>query len=99
MAGNATLTSWQIIVVSLLVINSGSFLLVELDKRRSRDAMQRRISEGSLFFLAILGGSAGVYLACLAFRHKTRRWYFSLGLPLLVLEQVALLYFVGHYLA
>lgn len=51
--------------------------------------------EKVLFGLSILGGSVGMYLGMFTFRHKTKHWYFVIGIPLIILIQAALLlYFV-----
>ena len=44
--------------------------------------------------MAAMFGSIGVYAGMFAFRHKTRKWYFVIGIPALILEQAALLYLI-----
>ena len=67
------------------------------DKRKSiRGSGKTRTPEGVLFFLAVLFGSIGVYLGMLAFRHKTKRWYFQIGIPLLIVQNLATLYVVNE---
>ncbi len=80
------------LVFLYFAINVAAFLLMLLDKSRSRVAGAERISEGMLFFMAILFGSIGVYLGMFAFRHKTRKWYFLLGIPLALVQNLATLY-------
>lgn len=82
----------NIIFGILIVINLAAFLTMVIDKQRSRLANQERISEGMMFFLAAIGGSLGIYLGMFAVRHKTRKWYFLIGLPLLLLENLAFAY-------
>ena len=44
------------------------------------------------FFLsAILGGSVGSLVGMSLFRHKTKHWSFRIGMPVILLVQVALL--------
>lgn len=74
-----------------LLMNGGAFFLMALDKRQSRKSGAERISEGMLFFFATAFGSVGVWLGMFAFRHKTQKWYFLLGIPLLMLENISLL--------
>ena len=72
----------------LVGINLLGFFLMGLDKRRAK-RNRWRISEVSLFLPAILGGSLGALLGMHLFHHKTRHWYFRLGLPaVLVLQGV-----------
>ncbi|MDD5083428.1 MAG: DUF1294 domain-containing protein [Candidatus Moranbacteria bacterium] len=81
----------QLIAIFLL-INTVAFFIMLSDKIRSRKIGAERISEGLLFFMAAALGSVGVWAGMFAFRHKTRKWYFLLGIPLLILQNIALLY-------
>lgn len=80
------------ISIFFLVINVTAFLVMLWDKSRSRKDGAERISEGTLFFLAAAFGSVGVYAGMFAFRHKTRKWPFILGIPLLMIQNLAFLY-------
>ena len=77
----------------LFLINAVGFLLMLADKRRARYGLWR-IPEATLLGIAVLGGSvgslAGMYLA----RHKTRHIQFTLGIPVILIIQSALLYFL-----
>ncbi|QQS60877.1 MAG: DUF1294 domain-containing protein [Candidatus Moraniibacteriota bacterium] len=78
-----------------VAINVGSFLLMFFDKYLSKkEGGKTRISEGALFFIAILFGGIGVYLGMFSFHHKTRHWYFIAGIPLLIFQNIAFLYFL-----
>ncbi len=82
------------LIVFGLLINFVAFIIMWIDKIKSARSGSPRISEGLLFFLATIFGSVGVYLGMFAFRHKTRKWYFLVGMPLLMLENFTLLYFI-----
>ena len=73
----------------LVGINLLGFFLMSLDKRRAK-RNRWRISEVSLFLPAILGGSLGALLGMHLFHHKTRHWYFRLGLPAVLVLQAVL---------
>ncbi|MBU3804876.1 MAG: DUF1294 domain-containing protein [Candidatus Cellulosilyticum pullistercoris] len=60
------------------------------DKRRAITG-KYRISEKTLFSIALLGGSLGSILGMNQFRHKTKHWYFKYGMPLILIIQVILL--------
>lgn len=77
-------------VCYVIIINIVAFLLMGEDKRRARKHLWR-ISEKSLFLCSLLGGSAGAWAGMYVFRHKTRHWYFVLGMPLILAAQVVLL--------
>lgn len=80
-----------------IIINMIAFFAMFWDKSRSRKTGAERISEGLLFFMATMFGSVGVYAGMFAFRHKTQKWYFILGIPMLILENSAFLYFVYNF--
>lgn len=73
-----------------------AFSLMGYDKRQARKG-GRRVSEGRLFLVALLGGAAGGLLGMYAFRHKTRHWYFRWGLPAILLLHLGLLWFRWEY--
>ncbi len=89
----------QILLGVVVIINIFAFLVLANDKRKSvRGGNTERIPEGLIFFLATLLGSVGVYVGMLIFRHKTKKWYFKLGIPLLILQNGALLYVLNEIL-
>ena len=60
-------------LIYLIGINLTGFIIMGVDKKRAiRGAW--RISEASLFFTALLGGSLGCILGMQHFRHKTKHW-------------------------
>ena len=79
-----------ILAVVFLVVNLIAFGTMWVDKWKARRSGTERISEGMLFFLATAFGSVGVYVGMFVFRHKTRKWYFLVGIPLLILQNIAL---------
>lgn len=86
------------ILIFLVSVNLLSFLAMLADKVKASHIGRRRISEGRLFFMAAIGGSLGVYAGMFAFRHKTKKWYFLLGIPLIFLQNLALAYLVFLFL-
>ena len=78
--------------IYIIIMNIIGFCLMGLDKHRAR-TRQWRIPEKVLFGAALLGGSAGAWAGMYAFRHKTRRWYFVVGMPLILAVQTGLLWY------
>lgn len=74
----------------LAVANCAAFLMGWWDKRCARKG-KWRVPERTLFFAALIGGAGGMLLAMLLFRHKTRHWYFMIGIPVILVAQIALL--------
>ncbi len=87
------------LLLVLVLINVLAFVVMLIDKTKSRNPVYRRISEGMMFFWAALGGSVGIYLGMFAFRHKTKKWYFLLGMPFIMIQNAALAYLVYLFLA
>ena len=86
------------IIIFFLAVNAVAFLIMLLDKNRSRKAGAERISEGMLFFMATFFGSVGVFLGMITFHHKTKQWHFILGIPMLIVENCALFYLIYLYI-
>jgi len=72
----------------LILINIVGFFLMGLDKWKARHR-KWRISEKSLFGVSIMGGSIGTWAGMYVFHHKTKHWYFVVGMPLILAIQIA----------
>lgn len=77
------------------ILNLVGFLLMAVDKRRARKH-RWRIPEHTLFAVALLGGSVGSLLGMYLCHHKTRHWYFVVGMPLILILQVVLGIWIGN---
>lgn len=85
----------SLVVLGFFVaINLVSFFIMLVDKVKSKHSGAERISEGMMFFMATVFGSVGVYVGMFTFHHKTQKWYFIIGIPLLMAQNCALLYCV-----
>lgn len=74
----------------LIVINIITFAVFGIDKKKAIDG-KFRIKEFTLFVLSLLGGSLGGLIAMHIFHHKTRKWYFKFGIPLILIAWVAMI--------
>lgn len=77
----------------LFAVNIFTFSISGLDKLAAK-RHRKRVPERVLFLLAIMGGSIGLFISMHAFRHKTKHWYFVIGVPVLIIVQLILLYFL-----
>ena len=87
----------KFMLVYAISVNIITFLLYGADKYK---AVHRRwrIPEAVLMWAAVLGGSVGALAAMYAFRHKTRHKKFTIGVPLiLILETALLTLYYGYY--
>ena len=73
----------------LLLINAAAFFLMLVDKVKAKKN-RWRISERTLMLSAALGGSLGALLGMYTFRHKTKHIKFTLGVPAILIAQLAL---------
>ena len=73
----------------LLLINAVAFGLMLVDKIKAKKN-RWRIPERTLFGSALLGGSIGALLGMYTFRHKTKHLSFTLGMPAILIAQIAL---------
>ncbi|WP_404427053.1 DUF1294 domain-containing protein [Ureibacillus chungkukjangi] len=71
-----------IVVMSIVLC-----IFMYIDKSRARNH-EWRISEKSLFTLAILGGACGGVIGMYLFRHKTKHNSFSFGFPIIAAIQI-----------
>lgn len=76
-------------IIYVLLVNITGFALMGIDKGRAKKR-GFRIPEATLFVVALIGGSIGSIIGMLFFRHKTRKWYFIYGMPVILLIQIAL---------
>ena len=83
----------RIVFIYLVIINLIAFLLMAKDKSRARKH-QWRIPEKTLFLSAILGGSIGAIAGMYTFHHKTKHWYFVIGMPAILIVQIALIVWI-----
>ena len=79
----------NILFVYLIIINIVAFGMYGIDKQKAIKK-QWRIPEAQLLAVAAIGGSAGALLGMQFFHHKTRKWKFRLGVPLILAVQLIL---------
>ena len=85
-------TLWFVAAVSVV-----TFVMFGIDKYRAVKGGYR-IPIAVLLGMAFAGGSIGALLGMVVFRHKIRKNYFSVGVPLILVMQVVLLMCVVNLL-
>ncbi|MBQ3593452.1 MAG: DUF1294 domain-containing protein [Clostridia bacterium] len=75
----------------ILIINAVAFVTAGIDKYLAKKN-KRRISESTLFTIALAGGAVGEYVSMKLFHHKTLHKRFMIGLPVIIAVQLILLY-------
>lgn len=90
---NAISTLSYIVILYILILNIAGIAVMGIDKHKAK-VHAWRIPEKMLFLVSLLGGSIGTWAGMYLFHHKTRHWYFVVGMPLIFFLQLALvLYF------
>lgn len=85
----------KLFAIYLVVMNVLGVAVMWSDERRAR-LHRWRIPEKVLFGVSLLGGSAGTWAGMYLFRHKTKHWYFVVGMPLILVCQAALAIYLVH---
>ena len=75
-------------LIYLLLINAVGFGVMLYDKFLAKNNL-RRIPEKTLFGIAAFGGSIGCMAGMYTVRHKTKHKSFTLGMPAILIAQVA----------
>lgn len=70
------------VLIYLVVMNLVGFIIMGVDKKRAQKGLYR-IPEKVLFLVALFGGCFGATIGMNYFRHKTKHWYFFVGMPLI----------------
>ena len=83
----------ELLSIYLLIINAIAFCLMLIDKYKARKNLWR-IPEATLISTALLGGSIGALIGMYTVRQKTRHIKFTVGIPLILLAQIALAQFL-----
>lgn len=79
-----------LLIYYLLGINAVTFALYGIDKFKSKKGWWR-IPEKTLLMLTVIGGSMGALCGIRLFHHKTRHKKLYLGVPILLVIQIALI--------
>ena len=79
----------QNIVVYLVIVNILGFAVMYIDKQKAKKGSWR-IKESTIFVITFLGGGVGTILGMYVFRHKTKKLKFTIGLPTILLTEIAL---------
>lgn len=81
------------IIIYFILINIIGFLAMYIDKQKAKKG-KWRIPEKTIFIITVLGGGIGTISGMYAFRHKTQKLHFTIGLPTItILEIIGVIYF------
>ena len=88
--------SFLIPLIYVAAISIISVIVCCYDKYAAKHRPEHRTRERTLLLLSALGGSVAMFVTMQTIRHKTKHIKFMLGIPLIIVAQVALVvaYFV-----
>lgn len=78
------------IIIYFIVINLIAFFAMWIDKSKAKKGSWR-IKESTLFALVLLGGGIGGIIGMYTFRHKTKKFYFTIGFPVILICEIILI--------
>lgn len=81
-------------IAYLVLVNLAAFLAMGWDKFQAKRSGWR-VPEKTLLGLAVIGGGIGEFFGMRLFRHKTKHLQFSLGVPAIIICQLAALWWLG----
>ena len=82
------------VIAFFIIVNVAAYLFMHTDKYNARHG-KRRISEASLLSVAAIGGSIGILVSMYLLRHKTRKFKFKVGVPLILVLQILLILYLS----
>ena len=82
----------------LAAISLISVIVTCYDKIAAKKFPGHRTREKTLFLLSGLGGSVAMFITMQIIHHKTKHLSFMIGIPLIILAQVALILGVAYLL-
>lgn len=83
----------KMILLFILIMSILSFIVMGYDKSQAKKH-QQRVSERTLWTLAIFGGGIGAYLGMQLFRHKTKHTNFRVGFLMLLIVYAFLIFWL-----
>ena len=66
-------------------------IFITIRDKRSAEGSKWRIKESTLLLISALGGSVGMLLTMRKIRHKTQKNKFMIGIPVIIVVQVAII--------
>ena len=71
-----------------VIISAVAVMITAYDKFASKYVKRARIPEVMLMAFSVAGGSIAMLVTMLTIRHKTRKFKFMIGIPIIIIVQV-----------
>ena len=100
-ARNLTFAFWNILIkypislIYLALINIVTFFVYLKDKKAAENGKDR-VKIVTLLSLSFIGGSIGALCGMYILHHKTNKSYFTVGVPLMIVMQILVLFYLSN---
>lgn len=91
-------TKYKELLIYFISINILTFIIFTLDKIKAI-YHKWRFKVGTLLILCFIGGSLGGLLSMYLFRHKTKKNYFTIVIPLIIIIQMLILVIINNFIS
>jgi uncharacterized membrane protein YsdA (DUF1294 family) len=88
----------KLLLIYLFAISLISIIVCCYDKFAAKHNPKHRTREATLLLLSALGGSVAMYATMQLIRHKTKHAKFMLGIPVIIVLQIALVVCIQLFL-
>ena len=75
-------------MIYFVIISAVAILITVYDKLASKWLRRMRIPEAVLLAVAAAGGSVAMLITMLTIRHKTKKYKFMIGIPVIIIVQI-----------
>ena len=89
---------FKIFLGYIAVISLISIIVCIYDKIAAKHNPKHRTREATLLLLSALGGSVAMFITMQIIRHKTKHVKFMLGIPLIIIAQIAAIAAVWYFI-
>ena len=86
-------TDYKVLLIYFGIINFVAFVMFAIDKVNAAE-YRSRIRIVTLLGVAFIGGSVGGLMAMYLLHHKTKKDYFTVGIPLIMIMQVVVAFYI-----
>ena len=89
---------YKLLAIYLCVISLVSIIVCCYDKIAAKHNPKHRTREATLLWLSALGGSVAMFITMKLIRHKTKHKKFMIGIPAIIILQLAIIFCIYFFL-
>jgi len=91
------ITNIYIYIGAYIAIVSIIAIIMTVHDKSAAQRGSRRVSERALLFVSVIGGSVAMLAIMRIIRHKTKHMKFMVGIPVIIILQIAAVFFVWRW--